>query len=332
MALTIQKRWEIIFLSSHPKGPHMSKYQIAKYMHISEHTVSKWISRYQETGDIMDQEGRGRKKKTSTKIDKAIITLFEKDERMTLKEAQRRLNRKGIELSIPTISKRLHEFGFVNQSPLKKPLLSSSHMKKRVQWCDQVQDVDWNYVIFSDESTFTLKGYNRKYWHKRGSRKVLRVIKHAPKIHVWGCFSSSGFGKLILFTKNLDTEKMISIYENGLLLSAEQFGFDDTSEWWLQEDNDPKHMSNGSKNWKTENNIQRLDWPSYSPDLAPIENLWSYMKLKVDENKPRTLNDLVKNIKKVWSTLSPELARNLSNSMSNRILQCIKSNGDYIMY
>ncbi len=119
---------------------------------------------------------------------------------------------------------------------------------------------------------------------------------------------------------------MISIYENGLLLSAEQFGFDDTSEWWLQEDNDPKHMSNGSKNWKTENNIQRLDWPSYSPDLVLIENLRSYMKLKVDENKPRILNDFVKNIKKVWSTLSSELARNLSNSMSNRILQCIESN------
>ena len=91
-------------------------------------------------------------------------------------------------------------------------------------------------------------------------------------------------------------------------------------------------MSNGSKNWKTENNIQRLDWPSYSPDLVPIENLWSYMKLKVDENKPQTLDDLVKNIKNIWSTLSHELARNLSNRMSNRILQCIESNGDYIMY
>jgi hypothetical protein len=45
MALTIQKRWEIIFLSSHPKGPHMSKYQIGKYMHISEHIVNNWISR-----------------------------------------------------------------------------------------------------------------------------------------------------------------------------------------------------------------------------------------------------------------------------------------------
>ena len=73
---------------------------------------------------------------------------------------------------------------------------------------------------------------------------------------------------------------MISIYENGLLLSAEQFEFDNTSEWWLQEDNDPKHMSNGSKNWKTKNNIQGLDCPPYSPDLAPIENSWSYMKLK----------------------------------------------------
>ena len=73
MALTIQKRWEIIFLSSHPKGPHMSKYQIAKYMHISEHTVSKWISRYQETGDIMDQEGRGRKKNDLPKLIKQLL-------------------------------------------------------------------------------------------------------------------------------------------------------------------------------------------------------------------------------------------------------------------
>ena len=150
-------------------------------MHISEHIVNKWISKYQETGDIMDQEGRGRKKKTSTKIDKAIITLFENDERMTLKEAQRRLKRKGIELSIPTISKRLHEFGFVNQSPLKKPLLSSSHMKKRVQWCAQVQDIDWNYVIFLDESTFTLKGYNRKYWYKGVRKRYFELLNIHPK-------------------------------------------------------------------------------------------------------------------------------------------------------
>ena len=138
MALNIQKRWEIIFLSSHPKGLHMSKYQICILLNIL--LINRFLD-IKKQGISWTKKGEEEKKKTSTKIDKAI-TLFENDERMTLKESQRRLNRKGVKLSIPTISKRLHEFGFVNQSPLKKPLLSSSHMKKRVQWCAQVQDID----------------------------------------------------------------------------------------------------------------------------------------------------------------------------------------------
>ena len=63
MALSIQKHWEIIFLHTHKLGPKLSLHAIAKELHCSQDTVQTWINRYQDTGDVQDEQGRGRKRK-----------------------------------------------------------------------------------------------------------------------------------------------------------------------------------------------------------------------------------------------------------------------------
>lgn len=44
----------------------------------------------------------------------------------------------------------------------------------------------------------------------------------------------------------------------------------------VEEDNDPKL----SIEWKSENSIQQLDWPSQSPDANPVKIIWGYIKHK----------------------------------------------------
>ena len=35
------------------------------------------------------------------------------------------------------------------------------------------------------------------------------------------------------------------------------------------------------KEWAAENGVELLDWPPYSPDLNPIENLWHILKAEI---------------------------------------------------
>jgi len=58
------------------------------------------------------------------------------------------------------------------------------------------------------------------------------------------------------------------------------------------EDNDPKHTSRLAKEFLKNNVPQVMDWPSNSPDLNPIENLWSIVKRIVGKRMPRNLEDL----------------------------------------
>ena len=75
MQLSIQQRWEIIFLHFHRLGPKLPIRTIAKELKYSLQTVETWIDRYQITGDIQDVERQGRKRKTSETEDQNIITI-----------------------------------------------------------------------------------------------------------------------------------------------------------------------------------------------------------------------------------------------------------------
>ena len=80
------------------------------------------------------------------------------------------------------------------------------------------------------------------------------------------------------------------------------------------------------------NTIDR--WPLQSPDLNPIENIWAYLRNRLDERESKisTLSDLERVLKEEWYRLTPEYMNNLVGSMNKRCQSVAKANGGHTKY
>ena len=62
------------------------------------------------------------------------------------------------------------------------------------------------------------------------------------------------------------------------------------------------------KNWLNNQTYQVLDWPAQSPDLNPIEHLWSLLKrcLNEYETEPKGMVELWNRVTIEWNKITPE--------------------------
>jgi hypothetical protein len=119
-----------------------------------------------------------------------------------------------------------------------------------------------------------------------------------------------------VYVKLLDNELRPSI--------AKLFGHNNMI---FQQDNDPKHTSKVARDYFEAYDYNVLEWRNQSPDLNPIQNLWSILDQKLMHRRPNTEEQLFDLIKTQWNNLSVDILNTLVESMPNRCQAVIDARG-----
>jgi len=337
MDITPRKRAKIVTLHEHTG---MSQRKIAETVGVSQGSVSSILKQKKETRNVeIKRKGKcGRKRKTSKRDDMILMRNSKANPRKTSEDLKRDLDESGVHVSSSTVRRRLLDQGRKARRPKKKQLLTTAMKKKRYNWAKKHKDWsenDWGRVLFSDESHFFVQGFNPKFVRCSPKEKLkedhfVQTVKHPEKKMFWGCFSINGPGTLIPVEGMMNSKTYLPIIERRVSRELATLHPDAI----FQQDSAPCHKAKIVTNCFKKLKIRVLDWPGNSPDLNPIENLWSIVKSRLRKLDCTTKTKLIQSIIHVWfhDEEIKKICKNLVLSMKQRVNLLLKTKGGHIKY
>lgn len=311
---------------------------IATQLGVSPSSVYRFIRKYKQTGKCDISKSSGRKPKTTKEQDDNIIEEVANNPFITSNEIKIKLK---LKVTSKTIRNKIKKnSNFASYKAANKPFINDTNREIRVKWAQEHLNwslSDWYKVLWSDESPYTFRSHSSKRVWRRPKerclpRNTLGTVKHDKKINVWGCFSAYGIGNIVNIVGNMNAAQYISILDNNLDDSVRKaFPFKHFP-YVFQHDNDPKHKAVSTKEHLKMYEITTMVWPSNSPDLNPIENLWAIIERKIANRHCNTEIELFETVKKAWESLDTQLLMKLINSMHDRCVEVIKNNGYMTKY
>jgi len=239
-----------------------------------------------------------------------------------------------------TIRSFLRNSGYKMVKLIKKPMLSEINKNKRINFAKKYLENPpefWNRVIWSDETTVRSNPNSKEIFfkvHHSVKRKNLpfnmKSQSQGISVMFWGCFSQQGLSKLVVVDGALRADNYKKLLEDHLLPELTKIN----CQMVFMQDNAPCHKARTVLQFFADHDITIMDWPAQSPDLNPIENLWSIIKQRRAKKfgMPTTKNELIEQIFEIWDNIDAELKNKLAESVPKRLIKIIENNGKQLDY
>ncbi len=293
---------------------------IGKQLGVKKSTVGAIIRKWKtyKTTDNLPRSGAPRK--ISPRGVKMITRTVSKNPRTTRGDLVNDLQRAGTKVTKATISNTLRRQGLKSCSARRVPLLKPIHVQARLKFAREHLDdpeEDWENVIWSDETKIELFGKNStcRVWRRKNT---IPTVKHGGgNIMLWGCFSAKGPGRLICVKERMNGPCIVKFWVKSSFHQQGHWRWNVAKSFSMTMI--PNTPARATKEWLRKKHFKVLEWPSQSPDLNPIENLWRELKVRVAQRQPQNITALEEICMEEWAKIPATVCENLVKTYRKRL-------------
>lgn len=335
----------------------------ARALGVGVKLVRKWVGRYQSTGGVQHKPSPGRPRALKGGAAERALQLLLTEGCSGAESVARTLHSEGVTPAVvhrTTVVRAARREARAQGTPIHvvrgKPAkqLSPATKQKRLAFARANLQRDWTQVMFTDRKKFMFSHPGAKVgsmaWVVKGSKREACTASHAQCVNVYAGITPHGatschpvagtskhktqhLNKQGKQAKNITASEYREVLQVTLLPEGNKlFRQHHTRSWVLQQDNDPTHKVAHSTvaAYRTVPacSIEVLkDWPPNSPDLNPIENVWSYVQRKVNLMGCKTFEDFKEAVLQEVQAVPQEVLANLYASMPRRLQKVIDLEG-----
>ena len=306
---------------------------IARATGRSREFVRRWVHRFQETGDVQHKPRGGRPKLLTERGDRARLATAAAGS--SVRATARALEASGRRASRMTVYRRMRELPLVYRVRPKKPDLRRSHKQARLRFARTGRPRRyWQRVVSADESSFCLSYGQRGEWVRPGHRPRPRRVQRKPVyIRVWAAVSWYGKTPLFQIPRSMSSGEFAAFLETKAIPAMSKIGGPEPRRWKLLHDHDGIHTAKITrKSLKNAGVTLVPDYPSRSPDLNILENVWAMLARGLASSTPQSERGLWAAMRAAWNRIPLCDLRNCVRSMPRRLREIESVRGDVTKY
>lgn len=243
------------------------------------------------------------------------------------------LNECNIQISCRTLQRHVKREGMVYKKAKMQICLSKKHKLERIKiishWisCNQ----NWDKTIFSDEKRFSLDGPDDWRSYVPTTSNLIRQKRQCKGggIMIWLMVLPNGLLAHRTINGKFKATDYINLLNSMVVpIIKLNFGTDIS----FQHDNCTVHVAKSVKDFLKKADVDVISWPSKSPDLNIVEDIWSLLSQMVyDGPQFKTIIDLSRKIDECVLTINStrrDVTFNLYRSFRSRLCTVLSKNGN----